>query len=575
MKKLLTNVMPVMMLAGIGLGATACGVTVEEEVDESKTQLYVANYSGGAGSKWLDKAAERFEERYKDEAFEEGKKGVQVFIDHDKTHSGSQLITAVGMSSNEVYFVQDARYAEMLAASCFMDISDVVKNVNVHDNKTIESKLYANDKAVLGDGGKYYMLPHYEVYEGINYDAGLFASKNFYFSNRVDDDSENPYPGTNAFVLSATDTKSCGPDGVYDTYDDGLPSTYHEFYKLMDKMVQIGVTPFVFTGSSSQYTNMLMTGLASNYVGADVWGANFDFDSNGTEVEVVIGFSGTTPLTEKTVITQENANKITSSLGMYYASELCHKVFSNSMYYDSEYSSSTYTHLDAMERFMKSGLDGKGYVGMLIDGSYWYNEATEDGIFENVKETYGDDKLKDVRFMPLPHQYEGTVTPREASEALTPVITNVNGAHAFINAKTPDNHVKVAKTFLSFCYSDDELLEATKNCNGIARGVTYDMSSAQSEFSSYAKSVFDMRSAAQKGNGVLKNLSSHPIFKTKNDFFRLTCASAYWRTTIGGSAYDVVFSAFDSGKASAIEYFLGLGISDSEWRSSYLSVVNA
>jgi hypothetical protein len=341
----------------------------------------------------------------------------------------------------------------------------------------------------------------------------------------------------------------------------------------MDKMVQIGVTPFVFTGSSAHYTNMLITGLASNYVGADVWGANFDFDSNGTEVEIVTGFSGTTPLTDKTVITQENANKIRSSLGMYYASEFSHKVFSNNMYYDAEYSSSTYTHLDAMERFMKSGLDGKGYVAMLIDGSYWYNEAAEDGIFEDVKKDYDD--LKDVRFMPLPHQYAGTVTPREANEALSPVITNVNGAHAFINANTPENHVKVAKTFLSFVYSDGELLEATKHCNGIARGLTYDMSSAESEFSSYAKSVFDMRDAAQRGNGVLKNLSAHSIFKAKNNFFRLTSASDYWKTTVnGGNVYDSLFTAFNDGKASAIEYFEGLRISDADWARDYLSVVD-
>ena len=574
MKKLLTNVMALTLLASVGLGATACGVTVEEGVDESKTQLYVANYSGGAGIKWVDNLAERFEKLYKDESFEEGKTGVQVFIDHDKQHAGANLTNTVTLNSHEVYFSQDVRVSDMLSASNCLDISDVVKNVNVHDNKTIESKLYEKDRAVLGETGKYYMLPHYEVYEGINYDADLFASKNFYFSNRADVESDNSYPGTNAFVSSSTDTKSCGPDGVYNTYDDGLPSTYQEFYKLMDKMVLFGVTPFVFTGSSAHYTNMLMSVLASNYVGADGWSANFDYDSNGTEVEIVTGFNGTTPIVGKTVITQENANKIRSSLGIYYASEFCQKVFSNTMYYDEDYSSSTYTHLDAMERFMKSGLDGNGYVGMLIDGSYWYNEAAEDGIFENVKEVYGDDKVKDVRFMPLPHQYAGTVTPREASEALSPVITNVHGAYAFINAKTPANHVKVAKTFLSFVYSDGELLAATKDCNGVARGLTYDMSSVESEFSAYAKSVFDVRGAAQNGTGVLSNLSAHPIYRAKMNIFRLTTGSEYWTTNIAGKGeYSIVFSAF-SGGASAKDYFLGLEISDAEWERDYLSVLN-
>ncbi|MBO5479966.1 MAG: extracellular solute-binding protein [Clostridia bacterium] len=572
MKKWLTNAMALTLLAGIGLSATACGVTVVEEVNENQTQLYVANYSGGAGSVWLDNLVERFEECYKDEEFEPGKKGVQVFIDHDKRHSSTTLVDSVKMNMYEVYFAQDVRYRAMLSALNCMDITDVVKNVNVHDNKTIESKLYASDKAILGESGKYYMLPHYEVYQGINYDAGLFASKNLYFSDRQDEDSE--YPGTNAFVLSATDKKSCGPDGVFDTYDDGLPSTYDEFYKLMDKMVLFGITPFVFNGESVHYTNMLMAALASNYVGADGWGANFDYDSDGTKIEIVTDFNDTTPNVEEMAITLENANKIKSSLGVYYASEFCHKVFSGGQLYDTVYSAATYTHLDAMERFMRSGLDGKSsYVGMLIDGSYWYNEASEGNIFAAVKNDYDD--LKDVRFMPLPHQYKGTVTPRDASEALTPVISNVNGAFSFISANTPENHVKVAKTFLSYVYSDEQLLEATKDCNGIARGVMYDMSSVESGFSSYAKSVFDMRDAAQKGNGILNNLSMHPLYQAKIDIFRLASGSDYWMSKIPGKGtYNFVFSAFKDGKATAKEYFLGLKITDEEWRNDYLTVVN-
>ena len=100
--------------------------------------------------------------------------------------------------------------------------STKVKNENfeVNLNKLDESQQIA----LTAKNGSYYALPHYEIYTGLVYDADLFTEKAFYFAKGggwTDEDSE----------------KSCGPDGIYNTYDDGLPSSYEEFYKMMDKMV--------------------------------------------------------------------------------------------------------------------------------------------------------------------------------------------------------------------------------------------------------------------------------------------------------------------------------------------------
>ena len=58
------------------------GTGITEEVDYSRTQLYVSNFNGGYGDEWLYKLKTRFEEFYKETIFEEGKKGVQVLIDN-------------------------------------------------------------------------------------------------------------------------------------------------------------------------------------------------------------------------------------------------------------------------------------------------------------------------------------------------------------------------------------------------------------------------------------------------------------------------------------------------------------
>ena len=56
-----------------------CGARSTVEIDSSKTTLTVGNWNGGVGTEWLESAIKKFEEKYKDVSFEEGKKGVQSY----------------------------------------------------------------------------------------------------------------------------------------------------------------------------------------------------------------------------------------------------------------------------------------------------------------------------------------------------------------------------------------------------------------------------------------------------------------------------------------------------------------
>lgn len=51
-------------------------------INEGATQLSVSNFDGGFGTEWLALAARRFEQKYKDEHFEDGKTGVQITIEN-------------------------------------------------------------------------------------------------------------------------------------------------------------------------------------------------------------------------------------------------------------------------------------------------------------------------------------------------------------------------------------------------------------------------------------------------------------------------------------------------------------
>ena len=114
------------------------------------------------------------------------------------------------------------------------------------------SKLNQQQQDNLAVDGKYYALPHYETYMGVSYDVSLFESKLLYFS-------ANPDNGNNGFITSKTEKRSMGPDGktgvqngIDYSLDDGLPSTYEEFFKLCDYMVVRNVTPFVWPGSAAE-----------------------------------------------------------------------------------------------------------------------------------------------------------------------------------------------------------------------------------------------------------------------------------------------------------------------------------
>ena len=557
MRKFLTNVMSITLVAGLTFGATSCkgiGERIVVDVDTTKTQLYIASYSGGGGYKWLDDAIERFQEKYKDYSFEEGKVGAQIIPDHSKLYSTSKVPESLATGGFDVYFAP-GDYYDFAERNYLMDITDIVTGINPNDNKTIESKMNDETQSRWKMNGKYYGLPYYYWIAGVSYDADLFKENRLYFSNQLDE-GDLDYPGTNAFVTSKNPTNlSCGPDGVFGTYDDGLPSTYQEFYKLMARMASGDggevIIPFAFTGQYTHYTNIMINALEANMVGVNGMKTTVDFNSHGEAVDIVTGFNGDEPKYEGTVLTEGNAYLLKSSLGLYYACEFCDKVFTNRSYYDAKAASESSSNITVQEMFLKSGNDGSTPIAMLIEGSYWYNESISEGAMGRAIK-YGE---KNIKFMPLPHQYAGTVTPR--AEPMGQVMIT-SSANAMIAADIPSERINLAKTFLQFCYSDDELVKAELSNNGIGRDLVYDTSSISDQLPTYAKSLNDISTQAIACGTIFSDMSLHPIARKNTAYWNRTQTGSYWKSSFNGSSYDSVVTAYKNGKATAKSYFEGL-----------------
>ena len=130
----------VIVLAAIMIAANFSGCRHNapgtEELDLTKTQLYVQVWKGGFGTDWIYKLKERFEQAYAHESFEEGKTGVQVYIDPTSTKN----IGTIGTSPNEVIFYEDLPYVNYVATGTFLDISDIVKEKLPGESESIENK---------------------------------------------------------------------------------------------------------------------------------------------------------------------------------------------------------------------------------------------------------------------------------------------------------------------------------------------------------------------------------------------------------------------------------------------------
>ena len=75
----------------IALTAVGCSTpdsvgntSVNIEVDEKRTQLYVYNYAAGYGTEWMSKAIAEYEQLHANDVYEEGKVGVQIVPTHMK-----------------------------------------------------------------------------------------------------------------------------------------------------------------------------------------------------------------------------------------------------------------------------------------------------------------------------------------------------------------------------------------------------------------------------------------------------------------------------------------------------------
>ena len=494
MKKCLSIIVMLVMSVVLLLPLAACNremVNPNDKIDETKTQLRISNYQGGFGRVWLDNAAERFEEKYKNESFEPGKTGVEIHITSSiNDTAGPTFLNGLPNNPNHIIFTENVSYDAVLAGNYAADITDIVKEQKLTEfgeDVTIEDKLDTSlSKYFATTVGKYYALPHYEAYCGIVYDKDLFDIKGFWIS------ASGEYTKNKSNL-------SNGPDHRAGTYADGLPATFDEIFALCEYMTQKGVTPFTWAGGVPVVATYALVNLWADYEGKENYYLNYSHSGTATTLVNSMGGTGKPnasgtydDMMPATPINESNADLLKRQAGRYVALDFMQRLVSNGNFYTDLSFSPSETNLTAQGTYLLSRLEStKKPIAFLFDGVWWENEADESGKFEEYS-VYGETRqTRKFGWLPFP---KATTTQLNDADNRRTISTNCNNSLSFINGNIKDENVlKCAKKFYQFIHTDNELQEFSV-VTGTLKPMKYSIPlEKQNKMSAFGKEILALR----------------------------------------------------------------------------------
>ena len=542
-KKVLAIMLTVLVTfaqTGILSACGGMGAGKKVEVDTTKTQLYIGNFDGGYGSRWLEVYKNAFEEAYKDVSFENGKTGVEIIIINDKiAYMSENLYNTISNSVIDMVFTEGFDYYKFKDADLLYDISDVVRETIDGEEKTIEDKLTEDQRKFYGSGdGHYYGLPHFQALRGFIYDIDLFNQKKLYIKS----------DGTIAGISTDTDLSS-GPNGVSGDYDDGLPATMDEFNDWCDFVYSYKkVTPIIWTGTyANDYTYNVMQAAYTDVQGYE--GSLFRHNFGSTDpvtTKIISSFdSNGNPVITEGTLSRSNYLDVQKTVGCYYAYKLLYNLVTNNYYYKMSLNS-TETHDIAHYDYLRSRFDPNMQpIALMLEGTWWEEESNY--IFESMQKEYAGAGRYERNFglMPFPKATEDFIGK--------PTLYDGNQSIVIVNGNCSETKAALAKTFLKYI-SSDENLQLFNTITGVARDYVFSLTNEQyNGLSSMAKSIYDLRSDS------VGTVYTSPL--TRDNY--------YWQQRQGGStinfngtiargeSYGTMLSACLGG-ITPKEYFEGL-----------------
>ena len=549
MKRNKTKFLALGMAAVLSVGVAAgCGNgNIGKDEDSSKiTQISFRQWGGTASSTdWLQQAADRFAAEKANEPYESGKKGVKVEISTNKDSDYTSSIPDYDILMDE----NEANIYDMQTRGYLADIDDLVKGLQ----SKIEPQLLPKFK---GADGKYYGLPHYSYDVSISYNVDLFKTENLYIAAPGEESVVNYksslLPASSAgvnFVFNENTKKSCGPNGIPNDYDDGLPSSLEEFIVLCDYIKnKKQINPFAISDitGGANYAFMLIESLWAGMVGTDAMKAT-TCNFTDAEVEVVkegaLSYDGTLlntgikmPQTETVVLSDDNGYRMYDMSARYYALSFLELAKNKGWFKNQQM-----TNTKAQEFFVLGNYNANDNdrCAMLVDSTFWYGEAVSGGTLTKYKSLSGG-KEANVSMMPMPVQLTGQVTEGNGKK---PTVIDTS-ATVFVNKRVKKNEglFRAVKEFIEFLYSDAELKAFTETSK-LTMNLKYDYD--KSSLGNFYAGVLEIEKAA--GDKVYAASNNIKYSKNRSSF------SLIWGGKLNyfGSYHNGSYAALMGGETAA------------------------
>lgn len=548
-------------LAALTACSSLAAVGCTKKDNSTVTKIFCINFDGGIGSEWLYDDIEEFTKLVADKSYESGKKGVKIDVDRAMNIGAATMNT----SGYHLYFDEVQTNVRKFADNKFLvDLTDIVTTPlsEYGEEKSIVDKIdsvYLNN--LVGSDGKYYGLPYYEWYPGIVYDienfenAGLFIAKE---GTSAPTDTVNKYGKDIKFLKDGKNKteRSVGNDGKAGTEDDGLPTSMIELLSLCYRMTKKDIKPFQTTGMHTGYTNYLVEALWASLAGYEAMRANYTFqgeievvkrDGNGdiifTNEPLFTGLAGTgnngkgtavsgdyimKPETEKITVTEATGYKVYDMVQRYYAIAFL-EIIEREGWFTKDSTTESISHTGAQKEFILNGITTgekkRSKMGMLLEGTYWYQESIRTGTFDDYSYYSGKDE-KRLGWMSLPTALYDSVTENNGR-----TLAFVETSHSYVTMNAAATRrskgvMEACKDFLRFMYTNKRL-SAFTGTTGIPKGgMYYELEDADyARMSSFQKSVWDMRDNCK----IVLSGADNETYKAKQQSLLLNANLALFR----------------------------------------------
>lgn len=537
MKSLLKKVLVLVIALSCAMGSfAACGgdlddYEIEEEVDETRTQVYVSIINDGLGIDWMQNDIKK--------GFEKQFPQYQLMVD---TNYRDTDISSTESSNFDVFINGRDNYRFFAQAGDLAEVTEWVIEKVYDDNynyvgkggtysiydrfKDDYKKIYDLDPSP--EGYEIYAVPHYEGTWGIWYDYDLLGP-----------DGENLIPN---------EIYGNGPDGVANTPDDGLPRTWKEFTKLIDDIKNMGHVPFSFS-SMDYIRNGMFNAFAAAYEGKNNYDINYSF--NGTLDYPVKDDAGNDVYEINSNPGTDNFLLLTKQYGRLAALTMIETFVSTENCTLGSFRGQQ--HTDAQGDFLLSALTNQR-AAMFMEGAYWHNEAKPyfaSMAKQNPKWGYGE---REFRYLPIPKfdGTDGTGVPATHNTGRTTLFNTGSDAFVFVNKKSVNK--QEVKDFYQWFNSNEACFYFTKGSNCL-RNIECKLTPEQvAQLSPMTQDLYRYRYA--ENTDVCYELCTG---KTRYDQYN-TFFSFSYRSKVGNDVLDNAWSFFKEkrGKDNIMSFFNGM-----------------